>query len=247
MRRIVRKALLGTGGALLALVLSHWLLLAYPTPLFAYQLREGAVVLHSDRPFDPAAARRVLRRASARLRTSPLLRPGDRFHVYLCNTAWRRLLLMYPMHERGGGVNHYPASPHAFLRTGDLVHDRLVAPDGTPKEAARPLSYYMAHEITHALTGRELGPLAYLRLPVWVREGYADYVGRGDRFDFDDALRAVQAGERRADPHRSGLYLRYHLQVAWLLERRRWPVRGLLHHPPDDAAVERALAAVNGR
>jgi hypothetical protein len=30
--------------------------------------------------------------------------------------------------------------------------------------------------------GHEVGPIHYFQLPQWVREGYADYVGKGNSF-----------------------------------------------------------------
>jgi hypothetical protein len=51
-----------------------------------------------------------------------------------------------------------------------------------------------SHEITHTLTAQAAGWVDYYRLPQWVREGYADYVGKCHR-----AESAVDA------PHASGV------------------------------------------
>ena len=99
---------------------------------------------------------------------------------------------------------------------------------GKPVPGNRPLDYFVVHELTHAMTGRYVGAIEYHRLPVWVREGYADYVGKGGDFDYEQARLAFIAGTRELDPVRSGLYLRYHLLVAHYLDKEHWPIERLL-------------------
>ena len=84
----------------------------------------------------------------------------------------------------------------------------------------RTLSYYIGHEITHVLLARELGALKQWQLPAWKNEGYADLVAKGGEFDYERAREQLRRGDRELDPKRSGLYLRYHLLVAYLLERK---------------------------
>jgi hypothetical protein len=109
---------------------------------------------------------------------------------------------------------------------------RVGRPDSRPFHRA---------EITHQLTGRAIGPLRYLQLPQWVREGYADYVGKGNSFNYREARRAFLAGAPEMDWKRSGLYSRFHLLVAYLLDHRRWSVAQLLRSPPSQEAVEAAV------
>src|SRR5262249_4832061 len=99
-----------------------------------------------------------------------------------------------------------------------------------------------AHEITHQLTGRALGPVRYLRLPQWVREGYADYVGKGASFNYEEARRAFLANAPEMDWKRSGLYSRFHLLVAYVLDHQHWTVEQLLRNPPPQVEVEAAVA-----
>jgi hypothetical protein len=74
-----------------------------------------------------------------------------------------------------------------------------------------------------------------------VREGYADYVGKGDSFDYDEARRSFLAGAPEMDWKKSGLYRRFHLLVACLLDRQGWSVPRLLEHPPSQAEVEASV------
>jgi hypothetical protein len=105
------------------------------------------------------------------------------------------------------------------------------------------LDYFIAHEITHQLTGHQMGPLRYFRLPQWVREGYADYVGKGGSFNYEEARRAYPAGVPEMDWKKSGRYWRFNLEVAYLLDRRRWPVSQLLREPPPEQAVDAAISS----
>ena len=80
-------------------------------------------------------------------------------------------------------------------------------------------------------------------MPQWVREGYADYVGKGRSFDYAEARRAFLAGAPEMDFKRSGLYQSFHLFVAHLLDHRHWTVERLLQGPPPLAEVAASVRA----
>ncbi|MGA2413146.1 MAG: hypothetical protein ABSF59_01795 [Candidatus Sulfotelmatobacter sp.] len=106
---------------------------------------------------------------------------------------------------------------------------------------ARTLDYFIAHEITHQLTGHALGPIRYFQLPRWVREGHADYVGKGSSFNYIEAREAFRKEAPEMGYKRSGLYWRFHLWVAHLLDRQGRAVSELLRQPPSQADVEAAV------
>jgi hypothetical protein len=106
-----------------------------------------------------------------------------------------------------------------------------MSPSGKPVPGTRTLDYFIAHEITHELTGRTVGAWRFYRMPQWIREGYADYVGKGAAFDYAEARRAFLAGVPEMDWKRSGLYWRFNLLVAYLLDRKHWTVDRLLREP----------------
>ncbi len=222
------------------LAVFYVLLLLHPQPLFAYELEHAGIVVHATRPI-PEAMRETLERVRGRLNRTPLVAPSDRYDVFICHSRWLFALFARTNYQVGGVMNYF--GKHVFLRESDMEHDRLISPRGTPVEADRPLSYFMAHEIIHAVVARRLSPLAFLRLPRWVSEGYADYVARD--IDLDRTLAGFKAGARELDPARSGLYLRYHLMVAQALDRNAVSADSLLESPPDGASVERALAVVD--
>jgi hypothetical protein len=215
-------------------------LLATPQPLFSFSVRAQNLVLHSDRPFSQAAGEHVLEIARRKLTRSPLYSGRREYHVFICNSRWRQVLF-FNKDYGAGGVAQYPLSRQVFLREARVEHNRLISPGGNPVLSDRTLDYFVAHEITHQLTGADIGPLRFYRLPQWVREGYADYIGKGDSFVYNDARRALLAGAPEMDWNKSGLYSRFHLLVAYLLDRQHWSVEQLLRMPPSEAAVEDAI------
>jgi hypothetical protein len=219
-------------------------LLCVPSPFFPYSVRAESLVLHSDQPFSEAAGRHVLELARAKISRSPLYSARAEYHVFLCNAPWRQRLF-FNKDYGAGGVAPYPVTSNVFLRDARVEADRLISPRGVPVTGNRTLDYFIAHEICHQMTGSSIGPVRYLRLPQWVREGYADYVGKGGSFDYADARRALLSGAPEMDYRRSGLYWRFHLLVAYLLDRHGWTVERLLAAPPPQSQVENEVRQEN--
>jgi hypothetical protein len=233
----VRATLLRIAGASLALFAGYAALLCVPEPFFAFSVRADNLVLHSDRPFPQAAAMRVLELTAAKLAQSPLYSKTQDHHIFICNARWRQMLF-FNKDYGVGGVAPYPVAGNVFLRDASIDDNRLISPRGTPVPGDRTLDYFIAHEITHQLTGHAIGPMRYLRLPQWVREGFADYVGKGGSFNYEEARRAYLAGAPEMDWRKSGLDWRFNLEVAYLLDHRHWSVWQLLREPPADGTVD---------
>jgi len=175
---------------------------------------------------------------------SPLYSAKESQTVFVCNARWRQLLFFN--YKYGvGGVNQYPFTSKVFLRGAVIEENRLIAPSGNQVAGDRTLDYYVAHEITHTLTVQAVGSYRYHKLPQWVREGYADYVGKGSAFNYEEAHRAFLTNDPKMDWQKSGLYLRFHLMVAYLLDRQHWTVQRLLNEPPEQAVIEQAIRQEN--
>ncbi len=217
-------------------------LICFPQPLFAYKLIEGNITLYCDEAIPPEATG-VLVDVRKRLGKSPLYAGQPSQKAFLCNRGWRYKLLTNRYSGAGGLA--YGFFPHnVFLRKSDISRNVLFRRDGsTPSGIDRPLSYFIAHEITHNLTAQFLGTWAYFHLPSWKREGYADYVGKGGDFDFPKNLALFKKGDPSLDPKASGLYLRYHLLVAYLLDRRKLTVEEMLRGHLDKKTLEGELLA----
>jgi hypothetical protein len=54
----------------------------------------------------------------------------------------------------------------------------------------------------------------------------------------------LKSGARELDPAQSGLYVRYHLMVAYLIDKNHVEPRALLTHPGERDAIEHELAAL---
>ncbi len=239
LRRVVATAL----AVALVVALAYLALLRHPEIVFRHSVSVDNLTLWSDEPFDPAAGRRVLALARDLLRASPIDRPRDGARVFVCNRPWRELLFF--LWQRGGGINRAPLTDAVFLRRADPSRDVVYGRSGLPATSGgRSMHYFVAHEVAHSLIHRALGYRRERALPAWVREGYADYVGRGAGLDFARALAAFRAGDETMSPRRSGLYLRYHLRVAYLLDRRGLTVAQLFATRLTGDDVDRALAAL---
>jgi hypothetical protein len=222
--------------------------LAYPQPLFAYSVSKGRLTLYSDRPFDAEKVRAILDKIDARVRTSPLDH-GEANAIFVANADWRQRLFMN-MAYGAGGVNFYPWTRNVFLRNSKIETDQLIRPNGTPAESPRSFTYFAAHEIGHSLTGKALGAghLWNWRMPQWIREGYADYVGLGGAVDVEGFYRLYRAGDRSMDYARSGQYKRFRMLVAFFLTHEHWSVERLLTSGlSQDAAEARINAALRPR
>jgi hypothetical protein len=214
------------------------LLLVHPGPLFAYELRESNIVVHATTPI-PEEMRDTLKRVKARLGRTAVREPDRVSHVFICEPRWL-FALFARTNYRVGGVADAFVGQHVFLRESDMVNDRLIGPGGRPVAADRPLSYFIAHELMHIAHARAIGRRGYARMPRWLDDGHADYVARD--IDLAAALQELHEGGRQLDPQASGLYIRYQLMVAYLLEKKGLDARSLLAHPVERAEVERELA-----
>ncbi len=205
-----------------------------PEPMFAHHRRFGAIEVWSDRPI-PAPAAAVVAEAQRRTARSPLWSPDQRFHIFICNDNWR--LALYSMRGQGkmAGATDTVFTGNIYMRESDLAANRLIPPSRKADLSDRPLTYYLAHEMTHTMEMRAFGRVPAARYPHWLLEGYADYVGKAGAFDYAANLTAFKAGAPEMDWAKSGLYRGYHLETAHYLDRRGWTVRQLFDARPGEA------------
>jgi len=239
--RVFNRGLRWAGYLLLLVVGAYAAVLNLPGVLFPYHVTEGRLRLYSDQPIQGAGP--VLRDAQRRIETSPIddRRPHT---VAIANSEWRRKLV-FTIQGGAAGVNYYPLTGVVYLRRADIGQNQLYGASGRPAAPPRTLSYYMAHEITHSLTGEHLG-IARLwnrRLPQWVREGYADYVGVGGRTDVADLYRREKAGDPDLSFARTHTYAEFRLLAAYFLQDQGWTVDQLLASTLTKAQAQAAMEA----
>jgi hypothetical protein len=226
--------------ALLTTLAIYLALLCFPQPFFRWSVSAANLTLYSDEPFSPELGKKVLEIAQAKLAASPLYSAQERHAAFICNARWRQRLF-FNLDYGVGGVNLYPLTSNVFLRDALIEENRLISPSGNPVPGDRTLDYFIAHEIAHTLTKRSAGWYHHWKLPEWIREGYPDYVAKGSSFNYDGARRAFLEEAAEMDRWKSGLYLRYHLLVAHLLDKEHWSVQRLLEDSIEQSAVEEAV------
>jgi hypothetical protein len=128
-----------------------------------------------------------------------------------------------------------------FIRRADVARGRVYGSDGEEKLGGRTLAYFVAHEVTHAMVFARFGWWHARRLAAFQREGYPDYVAFARTHELASEREALRRNEPDMVPHRSGLYRRYELLVAYLLEPRHMRVEELLAHRLEPESVEYQL------
>ena len=214
-------------GALVALNLVFFLLLTFPGWAFPHQGGNDRLRVHMPTPV-PESAALWATDVMATLDASALP-PGDGpFDVYITDDTWRYDLYFAVVRGAGGVVYPIAGRQNFFLSGADFETDRLLK-DGAPIPAPRTLSYYAVHEITHLTQIAGLGRLRYIRLPVAILEGVADYVALGPA---GPELRQAVAAQREGDPRLPlmqayGAYPEYRVLVSDRVERQDlWALMG---------------------
>jgi hypothetical protein len=246
MALFLKRIILGVTALTAVLSISALSVLARPQVFFPYQVTLGRLELRSDQPFDKERGLAVLKDVEAKLRTTSLDHQDGTHRAFVANDPWvSRLVFLW--NNGAGGVNWYPVTRNAFLRAADIDRGLLFKASGGGFVAPpRTLAYYVAHEIGHSLTGEHMGVVAYVQLPVWVREGVADYVGFGSAVDVASLARQMRDGHPDLDPKTSGLYARYRLLVAYLVQQEGWSIEKVLAEHPSQIDVEKRIQAAYG-
>lgn len=167
--------------------------LFFPRMLFfPYRAVVGETPIHSSTPIPPEMEE-VVARADARVRESAIFDPAVlRQPIFLTDGGPRWRILSFGAGTSFGLTRSFGGSK--VINRSSAAGDRVWnSADGT---ASRSLSGVIAHERTHLLIRARFGALADGRYPVWVREGYCDYVAGGGTLTDADAARLRAAGSR---------------------------------------------------
>jgi hypothetical protein len=234
-RRLAKRALLtvlGSAAVWLALIL-------HPQPLFAYSAQRANVILYTRAPMPPQTGP-LLDEVVRRLSRSPLYDARRTHHVFLCDT--RALFGFFTVNSyRAGGVAHAELGGNVFIRPFSIERGTVTGPSGQETTGERTLAYFIAHEVTHAMTADRTGRWRYRQLSAFQLEGYADHVGFGRPLDLTRERQALINDAPEMSTRRSGLYKRYELLVAYLLERRGLSVDELLAGRLEQRQIEDEL------
>ena len=211
-----------------------FLLLYPPTLLFAHEVQYQAFTIHSDRPIDDNI-QNIIDDVTVRISKSELYDENIKFNLFISNDLWK--FNLFSMNQpQAGAVTYGALNGNVFFRPCDIAKNEIVPPPSWKfSRTDRPLSYFIAHEATHVLEAN-YSKKSYLSSPTWLIEGYADYIGKGGDFDFDENVMLYKANAPELDPQQ-GLYRRYHLAVAHLMDTQHLSFRELATDTPDEQQI----------
>jgi hypothetical protein len=179
MNRRLRSVLKWSGRALTALILILAIpisALAFPYPFFDHSDQFGHCVVYSDEEF-AAGFDEVMKDVNGRLEAVEILPGGGGNRVFLCRSqklysVFARLSRVNP-NVQGFNLSFFG---NTFVSIPRIDYTRATYGPYPPygmREGS--VAHVIAHEVTHDLSQNEVGFIKYLRLPMWKREGYAEY------------------------------------------------------------------------
>ncbi len=202
-------------------------LLVWPSPLFAFSLGVGKIIIASDRPIPDLGGGELIAKCQKLIERSPLTAPDQHYQIFITNTEWRKRFF-FAANPNAGGISYAALVRNVFLSGADFETGKLIH-DGHTIQPPRTLAYYCAHELTHVVIGQHVGPINFLQLPIWVGEGLPDYVGIENRETFEQLDAKLGDKPYDLDMMQSyGVYAPYRLLVTYFLEKRGWSVDRLL-------------------
>jgi hypothetical protein len=110
--------------------------------------------------------------------------------------------------------------------------------------AERDLVYFISHEITRGMMVNHKGLFTSpTKTKSWIKEGYADLIGkRTFDFDYEGNLAQLKSNEKRLQIF-SGLYVRYHLALLYLMEKKGMSFADIVDkNPALEEVIEEMLA-----
>jgi hypothetical protein len=225
MKRFFKRGitlLLGTGGLYL-------LLLVYPNFLFSHHLEYKNFKVYSDRAI-PISLQPLLDTSYENLKQSELFEESDIFYLYFCYETWR--FTFFTRNKMAGGVVNFLVSPNIFIRESDIENNEIIPPNGWMlSRHDRPLTYFISHEATHSLE-RKISPFLPVKVEPYILEGYGDYIAKKTTFDFEHYRNLYLKNDLVMDP-KNGLYNKYHLYIAYLMEVKKMSFLEIIQTQPD--------------
>lgn len=171
-------------------------LLFFVSPLEAPQLLAFPYVeeiaghrVYSEAPIAPEL-RAVVSAGDTLAGRSPISDRNAHQPIFLTAGGWRWTWLA--LTSRGAFALSRAGSEVIVVNRSDPAQDAVFTPRGVGGK--RALSATIAHEMTHGAIRKHFGVLADWRYPVWLREGYCDYVAGGSSLTDADARKLIASG-----------------------------------------------------
>lgn len=215
----------------------HVLLALYPWPLFSHSVTRGRYTLYLREEVPPEATG-ILDRVEALVSASDLDVEGLHHSIYVFND--QRLIEYLLLRNVHFGARLPSGS--IYISDADVKRDvaRCVR-IGPMDERRRTLSESIAHEIAHSLLRHHLGWRAERAVPGWIKEGYCEFVARGQVIDEALGLSLLKADDLRSVP--GFPQFRNRLMMEFLIRERGLTIEAILRHPPEFDEVLAGLLA----
>lgn len=223
------------GLAFLLILAGYICVLCFPSFLFSNLYEKENLRIYSDKPF-PEQIESISSSTLKRIKKSEYYDVNRVYRVYISNDMWRWKFLSN-LNSGAGAINTTWFRGNSFVRPSVIAENRIIPPSANMADSKqRDLIYYLSHEITHGMMSDKVGEFDFqFNTELWVREGYADLIGKSS-FDFSDNIQQLENGEWRLTEE-SGLYVRYHLFVEYLLKEKGLTMKDLILNPPKKSAV----------
>jgi len=221
---------------------AFWALIEFPSFLYSYKYTNDNLVIYSDNEI-PNNIEKITNDVLYRLKKSSLYKPDNVYRVHLPTKYWRWALVTLPINYQNIGGFCTGFRRNVFMRPTDIANNKILFPGIELADLnERDLTYFITHEIGHAMVIDQIGLIEHMtQLPRWLEDGYPDYIAK-KTFDFGDNLAQYKRNEWRLTKE-SGLYVRYHLFVAYLMDKKGDSIEYILKKIPDETAINEALAS----
>lgn len=214
MKRLFKRVLI----SLFAIACLYGTVISIPSFLYGYHHQRENVHIFSDEEL-PSNIDSLSSAVLARIKKSDYYNAQDEYKVFISNKTWRwRFVANLRPHAGGFNIELFPNN--SFIRPSIVAENRIIPPRATMADAAeRDLVYFISHEITHGMMVNHNGLFTSLtKTKSWIKEGYADLIGK-KTFDYAGNLAQLKSNEKRLQVS-SGLYIRYHLALLYLMEKK---------------------------
>ena len=198
---------------LMAAAVGYVLLLSFPQVLFAHEISYKNLKVYSREPLDDNIYA-VLDKVESKLAASALDNQEVRPKIFIANSYGLYAFISLNLGGNSFG-KRFPLLPtsNIFINKSDIEKD-LVSRRAVENNH-RSLSGVIAHEVTHLLIGKKFGHWRNLSMPVWKREGYAEYVAGGSTLPYETGVKMWKANPKGGTGYQ---YFKYYMLVKYLLE-----------------------------
>ena len=174
----------------------------------------------SEVPLPDDRIEAILSDANSRVAQSPLAEGKEGRRIFLTDGGWRWRLLSLQSRMAYGLTR--PLREDIILNRSDVA--KGVVYGGLGDGRTRQIAGVIAHEKCHGMMRRRLGILGENAKPVWLKEGYCDYVAQETTLSAED----VASMEARGESHPALPYYRGYQKVGRKLRANGGDVDALL-------------------